>query len=280
MKHHESDVDWIKSFYNSAAAWWGTSWYQGENLQGRLEVIQQYGSQSDKRILELGAGTGETAAYLCDQGYSVTAVDISKRNIELMYEMKPKRPSLRVIEGDFLKVRINERFPLVCMFETFGMGSDQDQRKLLKRIKKNWLQDGGVFILDVYHPWGSIRAAGTKRILDRLEGVHGSVAMTEYSYYDGVKNRWIDIWEPVHDRESARIQSIRCYTPADLVLLMDGTGLAVQKILYEGKEIHFESNEINTESVFQACETSFYYTAIVKGEIQRSSSRTSRLSRR
>jgi hypothetical protein len=53
MKHHEGNVDWIKSFYDSAAAWWGGSWYDGENLQGRLEVVQQFGNQTDKRILEL-----------------------------------------------------------------------------------------------------------------------------------------------------------------------------------------------------------------------------------
>lgn len=266
MKHDASKVDWIKSFYDAAADWWGTSWYNGENLQGRLRMIQQYGSQDDKRILELGAGPGETAAYLCDQGYAVTAVDISKRNIELLHEIKQKRPSLQVVEGDFLKVRIDERFPTICMFEAFGMGSDQNQRRLLKRIKKYWLQEDGVLILDVYHPLGSIRAAGTKRILDRLENVPGSVAMTEYSYYDGIKNRWIDIWEPINNTESTRIQSIRCYTPADLYLLIDGTGFTVQKLLYKGQEIDFENDEITSDNSFQDCEKISYYTAILKRE--------------
>ena len=264
MKHQESKVDWIKSFYDSAADWWGISWYNGENLKRRLEVIQQYGSQSDKRILELGAGTGETAAYLCDQGYSVTAVDISKRNIERMHEIKKERPKLRVVECDFLKVRLQEKYPTICMFETFGMGSDQDQRKLLKRIKKNWLQEGGIVILDVYHPFGPIRADGTKRILGRLENVPGSVRMTDYSYYDGIKNRWIDIWEPIDDKASARIQSIRCYTPADLFLLIEGTGLTVQNLLYKGQEIDFETDEIEMENTLRACDKVFYYTAILK----------------
>jgi SAM-dependent methyltransferase len=216
--------------------------------------------------LELGAGTGETAAYLCDQGYSVTAADISRRNIELMHEMKKERPTLRVVEGDFLTVRLEEKFPTVCMFETFGMGSDQNQRRLLKRIKKNWLQKDGIVILDVYHPFGPIRATGTKRILDRLENVPGSVAMTEYSYYDGIKNRWIDIWEPIDDKESARFQSIRCYTPADLFLLIDGTGFTVQKILYKGQEIDLENAEIKRENPFQDCDRLSYYTAILKRE--------------
>jgi SAM-dependent methyltransferase len=267
MKHRESKVDWIKSFYDSAADWWGASWYNGENLQGRLEIIRQYGNQDNQHILELAAGTGETAAYLCDHDYSVTAVDISKRNIELMCEMKKNRPSLQVVEGDLLKVQISEKFPTICMFEAFGMGSDQDQRMLLKRIKMDWLQKGGVFILDVYHPCGPIKAAGQKRILDRLENIPGSVDMTEYSYYDGIKNRWINIWEPVNDKESARIQSIRCYTPADLILLLEGTGLIVQKIVYRGREIDFESDEIRTENVLDDENRSYYYTAILEHEM-------------
>lgn len=70
MIHQENKRDWIKAFYDSAVEWWGDSWYDGENLQGRLELVQSYGSQTDKRILELGAGIGETAEYLCTHGYS------------------------------------------------------------------------------------------------------------------------------------------------------------------------------------------------------------------
>src|SRR5512138_138053 len=113
MKHHQSQVDWIKAFYESAVGWWGESWYSGENLKERLELIRKYANPDDKRILELGAGTGETASYLCDHGYSVTAVDICKRNIELMLQAATARPSLKVVEGDFLKVTIEEKFPTI-----------------------------------------------------------------------------------------------------------------------------------------------------------------------
>ncbi|MEW5872283.1 MAG: class I SAM-dependent methyltransferase [Chloroflexota bacterium] len=264
MIHRENRTDWIKAFYASAVEWWGESWYDGENLKARLQIIQQYGSQEDQRILELGAGTGETAAYLCEHGYSVVAVDICRKNVELINAMRAKRPSLSAIEGDFLSVAIPGRFPIVCMFETFGLGSDRNQRKLLERVYRDWLEDNGVFILDVYHPCGPIKAAGTQRSLDRLAHVPGSVDMTEYSLYDGVKNRWIDIWEPVNDKASARVQSIRCYTPADLLLLLDGTGFVVQKMLYKGQAIDFENAEIKTENVFEDSERNYAYTVILE----------------
>lgn len=264
MRHLESSLDWIKAFYESAIEWWGESWYDGENLKERLELVQHYGNHDDKRILELGAGTGETAVYLCDRGYSVLAVDVCKKNVELMNEMRKTRPSLRVVDGDFLTVNIEEAFPTVCMFETFGLGSDKDQRELLKRIQRHWLTDNGVLILDVYHPFGPIKAAGTKQELDKLDNVPGSVDMTEYSYYDGIKNRWIDVWEPRNDPGKSRTQSIRCYSPADLMLLMEGTGLVIHKILYKKRIIAFEQDEINIENAFDDSNREYSYSVIVK----------------
>jgi len=185
-------------------------------------------------------------------------------NIELINEMSKKRPSLKAIEGDFLKVRIEEKFSTICMFESFGLGSDSDQRKLLRRIARNWLTDNGVLIMDVYHPCGPIKAAGTKQSLDRLENVPGSVDMTEYSYYDGIKNRWIDIWEPVNDKASTKIQSVRCYSPADLFLLLAGSGLKVQNILYKGQSVDFKNDEIKTENAFEDSGQDYAYTAILR----------------
>lgn len=47
-------------------------------------------------------------------------------------------------------------------------------------------------------------------------------------------SRWIDEWVPVARPDAARAQSIRCYTPADLLLLLEGTGPGVQHIEVAG----------------------------------------------
>ncbi|MBN2383340.1 hypothetical protein JXQ70_10690 [bacterium] len=98
--------------------------------------------------------------------------------------------------------------------------------------------------------------------LERLDHVPGSVAMTEYCYYDGLKSRWIDIWEPVQDKSRARVQSIRCYTPADLFLLLEGTGLKTHAILYQGKLIDFEHTEIRPDLLYSDTNGSYTYTAM------------------
>ena len=265
MKYTEGDPEWIKSFYDAAVEWWGESWYSGENLKSRLDIVNQYAGGKDKRILELAAGTGETAAYFCDNGYSVLAMDISRKNVEVMSNLQQKRSTLRVIEGDFLQIQIDEQFPIVCMFESFGLGSDREQRQLLTKVSEKWLIPNGVFVLDVYHPLGPIRASGTKRELEKLENVPGSVDMTEYSYYDPIKSRWVDIWEPKHNKENRRMQSIRCYTPADLILLAEYCGYAIEKMLYNGKEFKYDRTEIITADIFD--DQNYAYTVIMRKEI-------------
>lgn len=263
MNHKVGDAGWIRSFYDSAVGWWGESWYEGENLKNRLDIVRKYASNIDKRILELAAGTGETAAYFCDHGYGVLAVDISHCNCELMINLQLGKSNLRVVEGDFLKLDIKEQFPMVCMFESFGFGSDQEQQQLLKRVNENWLIPNGVLILDVYHPAGPIRACGKKKELDKLENIAGSVDMTEYSYYDPIKSRWIDIWEPRDNKENRRVQSIRCYTPADFVLLAAGCGLSIEKMLYRGMEFDHETPEVTTENIFDD-DSNYSYTVILR----------------
>ncbi len=264
MSHYPHKRDWINSFYDSAVTWWGESWYDGENLQARLDLIQKFSHPHQKQILELGAGTGETAAFLCQHGYQVTAVDLSQKNIELLLKYQQKLPGLTVYAGDFTQVEIEEKFDLVCMFETFGLGSDKDQKTVLKRISETWLKDGGVVILDVYHPFGPIQKAGRKQELDRLENIPGSVDMTEYSYYDGIKNRWVDVWEPRDNPEDRQIQSIRCYTPADFCLLLNGINLEIKHIFYNGEEVNFKQDEIDLASPFENHQNNYAYTVILK----------------
>jgi len=266
LGHKEGDTRRIKSFSDSAAEWWGESWYDGENLKEKLDLVTHYGNKQGNRVLELAAGTGETAAYFCDHGYAVFAVDLSPKNLALIAKFQKQRPNLRTAEGDFLKIQLDEQFPTVCMFETFGIGSDKEQRQLLRRVSEEWLTPDGIMILDVYHPFGPIRASGTKLELDKLANVPGSVDMTEYSYYDPIKSRWIDIWEPKNDKTNRKIQSIRCYTPADFILLAENCGLSVEKMLFNGKEFDHEDPEIGPENIFDLGIKNrlYYYTVIMK----------------
>jgi SAM-dependent methyltransferase len=263
MAHRVGDRSWVTAFYDSAVEWWGDSWYEGENLKPRLEQVERFAGKAPRNLLELGAGTGETAAFLAAAGYRITAVDISKRNYALLSRIGRQYPGVTALKGDFLAVNIPGQFDAVCLFETFGMGTDAEQRHLLHRIGSEWLAPEGIVIMDVYHPFGPIRKAGSAQSLDRLEHVVGSVDMTERSFYDAVLGRWIDEWEPVGNVAEARSQSIRCYTPADLLLLLEGTGFRLIHAEFGGKAFDPAPTQISTMSPMQEFENNYAYTVVL-----------------
>lgn len=231
--------DWIRDFYDRAAVWWGPDPQEPGVHQARRAAVERLAGPGPLRVLELGSGAGYTAAELADAGHDVVAVELSPRRAAHARELAgvPRRGSLTCLEGDFYTIRVPGRFLAVCCWETFGLGTDADQRRLLRRISGEWLAPGGLVLMDVYSPFRPARDAGTQERLDPLEGVPGSVEMFERCHFDPRHSRWIDEWVPVEHPSEARAQSIRCYSPADLILLLEGTGLALREIEMAGEPL-------------------------------------------
>ena len=66
--------------------------------------------------------------------------------------------------------------------------------------------------------------------------------MLERCHYDPVQGRWTDEWQPTANPEHALAQTLRCYTPADLLLLLEGTGLRLKSIEIAGEAIDVTAN--------------------------------------
>jgi SAM-dependent methyltransferase len=236
--------DWVKDFYTQSDIWWGAD--AGEEYYAmRLEAIERLGGSAPKRILELGAGSGAVAAALARSGHTVTAVELTTA-IQAAQELSREgwKGSLRALEADFYTVELEETFDLICYWDGFGVGTDGDQRTLLQRIARDWLAPGGAALIDVFHPARFARHADTEEILPPLQGVPGSVEMRHCCRFDPLHCRWIDEWEPTAEPEKALAQSVRCYTPADLRLLLDGTGLALRGIEVDGQALEIDRERI------------------------------------
>jgi hypothetical protein len=158
----------------------------------------------------------------------------------------PRKGSLTVLQADFYTVRLDGRFDVVCCWEVFGLGSDADQRRMLGRIAREWLAPDGSLLMDVYSPIRPARDADTQETLPPLPGVTGSVEMIERCHFDPVHCRWIDEWRPTAEPGKALAQTLRCYTPADLLLLLEGTGLALKRIEVDGAALDFQTDAITT----------------------------------
>lgn len=223
---------WAKDFYtmqrellNSASVW---STFSPADPPAKLklmaDVVERFAGRGSKGILELGCGSGIVSAHLAYRGHKVTANDIvdvcvaSARN----YAEKVENGELSVVDGSFYEIELVDRFDVVCYFDGFGIGSDADQRRLLHRIA-GWLKPEGFALIDVYFPGGFSQSSGEVY-------QEGNVMYREDFDADGCRLEE-SMWSVGEDESQAVTQSLRCYSPADFRLLLEGTGLAMQ--IYE-----------------------------------------------
>jgi len=238
---------WAKDFYTQAGIWWGADPHDDSRIhQNRAAIVERLCGPGRRRVLDLGAGSGFTAAALADAGHSVVGVEFNATAIRYAQELLPlpRQGSLSILEGNYFTIQPDGCFDVVCWWQGFGLGSDADQRRMLQRIAHEWLAPGGSALIDVYNPAWAARHAGDELRLDALEGVPGSVAMIERCHFDPVYSRWIDEWQPIAEPDKALAQTVRCYTPMDLLLLLEGTGLALKRIEVNGCEVDFSTDQI------------------------------------
>lgn len=248
FQHGRYTLDWVYDFYDQTGVWWGPN-ADYDIYAGRVEIVRRLRGPGPWRILDLGAGPGGTAAALADAGHDVVAVEFSPTRAAFAHELArvPRPGALTVVEADFYTVELDGRFDLVTYWDGFGIGADADQRRILRRIA-GWLAPQGAALLDVFSPFRPAHDAGTEERLAPLPGVPGSVEMIRRCHFDAVQCRWTDEWIPTAAPERALAQTIRCYSPADLLLLLEGTGLVARCMEVEGEPFDFDPATISSEN--------------------------------
>jgi SAM-dependent methyltransferase len=233
-------LDWAKPYYTRAGEYWGASGV-GERDSRRVDIIKRLCEVEAPSILELGAGAGETTLVMANVGWDVSAVEFSPTRAEQAREAAMAASgSLTIIEADFYEVKLDERYDVVCYWDGFGVGSDTDQRRLLKRIAKDWLKPGGRVLIEVFSPWQWARVAGRVQNLDRNQPSH-RYRQRRTSDFDPVNSCFIDIWTPIDDTTGAPndsmtiTQTIRCYSPADFLMLLEDTGMVADYAEVDGE---------------------------------------------
>ena len=199
--------------------------YTGPVLEYHRERARSVGGHlgnGPKRILELGAGGGQNAVALAELGHAVTAVEIvpGAYRHALTLARQAVRGSLNVIQGDFYDVSLSGSFDAVVYWDGFGIGTDADQRRLLRRVA-GWLGPAGLTLLDVFTPWYWAAVAGTRQDGEGYSRQYG---------FDPLGCRMLDTWWAPASPTARVTQSLRCYSPADLELVLEGTGLGLRKV--------------------------------------------------
>jgi len=222
------DQPWARDFYARQDEWADVSRDPITDMHRRnADLVHRLAGGRIGRVLELGAGGGQNAAALADLGYSVTAVELVPSVAQNALELaaQPRQGQLRVIVGDFYEVELPDRYDIVCYWDGFGVGSDDDQQRLLRRVA-GWLMPDGFALIEVYTPWywSGIARSGMAGRETQFGGVSRRYG------FDADGSRMLDTWWPVGREAEAVSQSLRCYSLADLRLLLEGTGFVIESV--------------------------------------------------
>ncbi len=216
-------VDWASHFYEQQDRW--SEVYcgpVGPAQREKMAVIARLAGPGPRRILELGAGGGQNAAAMVELGHEVWAIELVPRLARRARALAAELPAgrLRVLAGDFTTIDLDERFDLVVYWDGFGLDDDAGQSRLLRRIA-GWMEADGGALLDVYTPWYWARVADQEMTVGRAHRRYG---------FDARECRMLDTWWTPDDPAGAVTQSLRCYSPADLRLLLPAVGLALAAV--------------------------------------------------
>ena len=155
-------------------------------------------------------------------GFSVTALELIPECCERIKNhvttFGTSRGSICIVQGDFYKIVLHEQFDLVTYWDGFGIGTDDDQVRLLKRIS-NWMKRDSRALVEIYSPLYASKSAGRK--------VQFKTCTREYDF-DAQNARWLDTW--TYNDGTVLTQSLRTYLPPDLQLLLRETDLVIEQI--------------------------------------------------
>ena len=88
----------------------------GQNFLINDDIIDRIISHckpEGRKVLEIGPGLGAISRGLAERAESYTAVEIDSGFYRYLTDLFSGRDNVKLIHGDYLKVKLDEKFPLV-----------------------------------------------------------------------------------------------------------------------------------------------------------------------
>ena len=260
---YDPAVEWVRDFYSVTGRWWGRAESPiGPVDHDRVASLHAICGETPKRILELGCGYGSTVAAMTEAGHHVTGIEISDRADFSEQFVQQFGSASRIVKDDFYTVQLDGRFDVVCYWNGFGVGSDDDQRALLRRVAAEWLTESGVALIDIANPFVWARWDGDQEHKPPAPEDGYDYDLRELTNFDPIRSRFADTWWATNNPVEKLTQTIRCYTPADLRLLLEGTGLKLDSVLVSGEIVDLDKPQFGLRSLLREAHE---YLAVLTG---------------
>lgn len=237
------ESNWANDFYKMQYKFIG-NYPEGYHTKAANEILEQAGKPVHS-LLELGAWDGSLARALSNQVGQITTVELIKEMVEKAKSLNPD--NIETVHGSFYGVTIKHKFDAIIYIDGFGVGTDDDQLKLLKNIKY-WLKDDGCALIDVYQPEHWKKADGVEMYLNRRDMPH---IKRRYSY-DFEENIMMDNWWHEKNEKLNNTQYLKCYTPDEIYNLCKQAGLNITGYFPHGA-MDYESMKYHEHASLEEC---------------------------
>lgn len=110
------------------------------------KYIQQFINEKKIKICDIGAGTGRYSEKLCDEGHDVTAVELVKRNLEII---RSKHKNIKTWQGNAVNLSFleNEIFDITLLLgPMYHLSKEEDKIKALNEAKRITKKGGIIFV--------------------------------------------------------------------------------------------------------------------------------------
>lgn len=128
------------------------------------------GNRKNLKILDVGAGTGRYSVELCHEGHEVTAVELVKRNLEVI---RSKHEKIKTWQGNAMDLHFLEekKFDLViCFGPMYHLHTEEERLKALEEIKRVTKPGGIVFCAYIMNEYAVLKYCfGENKIEEVLE---------------------------------------------------------------------------------------------------------------
>jgi len=133
-------------FYSNIWKKWQTpelkQYYWGDDLDLRYYVCKLFTNIKNKKILEIGCGTGIITSFL-DKSNDITCVDPSKKSIDIA---KKNVPYAKFVQKRFEDFVTKEKFDLILFTNIIAVIPKQTRQSMINKAK-NLLKKNGKIIL-------------------------------------------------------------------------------------------------------------------------------------